>query len=90
MLYYKDIIEFIVNVAAKARPMVGIPAPWPLNERHWEELPHAKQTAIRTELDEMLCKLGRHDYEYVTELEDGRYELKCFYCLHKKITDGGR
>ena len=37
----------------------------------------------------ILCKIGRHDYEFVAicpEFGDPPYEIsmECFYCLHKK------
>jgi hypothetical protein len=89
VLYFEDIINFVNSVAVKARPSAGIPSPWPLSNEDWEAMTEEQQTTFRIEFDAMLCKLGRHDYEYVKATDDGRYILKCFYCLAKKNTNGG-
>lgn len=88
-LFYGDIIEFINNVAMKMRLVPKPMTPWPTSEDQWDALSDEQQTVVRTELDDMLCKLGRHDYEYVEDTGDG-YNLKCFYCLAVKHTNGGK
>jgi hypothetical protein len=89
MLYYENIIEFIGAIVSKACPEDGFLSTWPLSVEQWEVLSEERQTMIRIQLDEALCKLGRHDYEYVEETETG-YNLKCFYCGAVKHTSGGR
>ena len=37
-------------------------------------------------LNEKLCLLGRHDYEFVEMTPDGAL-LRCFYCEHEKVTN---
>jgi len=83
-LFYGDMISFWSRMLAKLRPKMMSPGGWPLTERRWDDMTEDEQTAIRVEFDQMLCELGRHDYEGVNSfVDDGdtqTYDLKCFHC----------
>jgi hypothetical protein len=83
-LFYGDMITFWSKLMAKIRPTMMSSDGWPLSHLKWEGLTEEQQTSIRVEFDEMLCKLGRHDYEYVDSfVDDGdsqKFELRCFHC----------
>jgi len=74
-LFYEDIVEFSRAVTAKIAT-----SNWPSSSREWKAMTGAEENRVRDEFDKMLCKLGRHDYEFGRMVDGEHCRLRCFYC----------
>jgi len=78
-LYWPDIKRFVIDLAKKAET-------WPslvMIDDHYD-LTDEEQNVVRNDFNELLCRLGRHDYEFKVLNSEG-IVLECFYCEQQKL-----